>query len=137
MQDTALYQYLLGLQLPWTVSRVTLDVQGQRVDVWAEHAEAVARTCLHCAKTLLLYDHTEEQTWRHLDSCQFQTYLHARIPRVVCGEHGVRLPEHRTLQDGDLLPLRRARSLPMLNPEVPLFRSKAELWSTIKECVLG
>ena len=27
--------------------------------------------------------------WRHLDSCQFQTHLHARIPRVDCGEHGV------------------------------------------------
>jgi len=27
--------------------------------------------------------------WRHLDSCQFQTYLHARIPRVAGGEHGV------------------------------------------------
>ena len=39
MQDTALYEYLLGLKSPWTVSRVTLDVNGQRVDVWAEHPE--------------------------------------------------------------------------------------------------
>ena len=29
MQDTALYQYLLGLQSPWTVSRVQLNVTGQ------------------------------------------------------------------------------------------------------------
>jgi transposase len=28
--------------------------------------------------------------WRHLDSCQFQTYLHARPPRVECPTHGVR-----------------------------------------------
>jgi hypothetical protein len=33
MQDTALYQYLLGLQSPWTVSRVHLDMNEQRVDV--------------------------------------------------------------------------------------------------------
>ena len=39
--------------------------------------------------SLPLYDHAEERAWRHLDSCQFQTYLHARIPRVACGEHGV------------------------------------------------
>jgi len=26
----------------------------------------------------------------NLDSCQFKTYLHARPPRVQCGEHGVR-----------------------------------------------
>lgn len=89
MQDTALYQYLLGLQSPWTVSRVSLDVNGQRVDVWAEHPEGATWTCPHCTKTLPLYDHAEERTWRHLDSCQFQTYLHARIPRVECDEHGV------------------------------------------------
>jgi transposase len=42
MQDTALYQYLLGLQSPWTVSRVNLDVNAQRVDVWATHPEDAA-----------------------------------------------------------------------------------------------
>ena len=84
MQDTALYQYLLGLQSPWTVSRVNLDVKGQQVDVWAEHPADAAWACPHCAKTLPLYDHAEERAWRHLDSCQFQTYLHARIPRVAC-----------------------------------------------------
>ena len=89
MQDTALYQYLLGLQSPWTVSRVNLDINGQRVDVWAEHPEDVAWACPHCTTTLPLYDHAEERMWRHLDSCQFQTHLHARIPRVECGEHGV------------------------------------------------
>jgi len=89
MHDTALYQYLLGLQSPWTVSRVNLDVSGQRVDVWAEHPEDAAWACPHCSTPLPLYDHAEERAWRHLDSCQFQTYLHARIPRVACGEHGV------------------------------------------------
>lgn len=88
MQDTALYQYLLGLKSPWTVSRVNLDVKEQRVDVWAEHTQDAAWECPKCAKKLPLYDHAEERTWRHLDSCQFQTHLHARIPRVECDEHG-------------------------------------------------
>ena len=34
MHDTALDQDLLGLQSPWTVSRVNLDVKGQRVNGW-------------------------------------------------------------------------------------------------------
>ena len=89
MQDTALYQHLLGLTSPWTVSRVNLDAQGQRVDVWAEHPEDAAWECPQCSKKLPLYDHAEERTWRHLDSCQFKTYLNARIPRVECAEHGV------------------------------------------------
>ena len=89
MQDTALYQCLLGLKSPWVVSRVELNVTRQCVDVWAEHSEDAAWVCPCCTKTLPLYDHAEERTWRHLDSCQFQTHLHARIPRVECGEHGV------------------------------------------------
>ena len=89
MQDTALYEYLLGLKSPWSVSRVNLDVKEQRVDVWAEHTEGAKWECPQCAKKLPLYDHSEERTWRHLDSCQFQTHLHARIPRVECDEHGV------------------------------------------------
>ena len=89
MQDTALYQYLLGLKSPWTVSRVNLNIKGQRVDGWAEHPADAAWACPRCTKTLPLYDHAEERTWRHLDRCQFQTHLHARIPRVECGAHGV------------------------------------------------
>ena len=89
MQDTALYQHLLGLKSPWTVSRVKLDVKAQRVDVWAEHPDNAAWACPQCAKKLPLYDHAEERSWQHLYSCRFQTYLNASIPRVECGGHGV------------------------------------------------
>ena len=50
MQDTALYHYLLGLQSPWTVSRVTLNVTRQCVDVWAEHPETATWGCPHCTQ---------------------------------------------------------------------------------------
>ena len=35
-----------------------------------------------------LYDHQPERRWRHLDTCQYQTILHAEPPRSNCGEHG-------------------------------------------------
>jgi transposase len=35
-------------------------------------------------------DHADERVWRHLDPCQYQTFLHARVPRVDCPTHGVR-----------------------------------------------
>lgn len=89
MQDTELYRHLLGLQRPWSVARVQLAVKEQRVDVWAEHAEQQF-PCPECRKPCPVYDHAEERVWRHLDSCQFMTHLHARIPRVDCEEHGVR-----------------------------------------------
>jgi transposase len=90
MRDVELYRHLLGLVAPWTVERVELDVKGQRVDIWARHEEGVRWPCPECGTTLALYDHAEERAWRHLDSCQFQTYLHARPPRVQCATHGVR-----------------------------------------------
>ena len=90
MQDIELYRQLLGLNTPWTVTRVELRIKEQRVEVWAGHAESARWPCPECATELALYDHGEERTWRHLDSCQFQTYLHARPPRVACLEHGVR-----------------------------------------------
>lgn len=89
MQDTALYQHLLDLRTPWSVSRVDLNVKGQRVDVWAEHPDGQSWPCPECKKALAIYDHAEERVWRHLDSCQYKTFLHARIPRVKCAEHGV------------------------------------------------
>jgi transposase len=90
MRDTELYQRLLGLESPWTVSRVELNVTEQRVDIWAGHPEGARWPCPDCGTTVALYDHAEERAWRHLDSCQFQTYLHARPPRVQCPTHGVR-----------------------------------------------
>lgn len=90
MQDTALYEYLLGLKSPWSVRTVDLDVKEQRVDVWAVHTEDTSWACPECGQTRPLYDHAEERIWRHLDSCQFKTFLHARVPRVECPNHGIK-----------------------------------------------
>lgn len=90
MRDTELYRHLLGLEDPWTVHRVELKVKEQRVDVWAEHPAGILWSCPECGKALSLYDHSEERSWRHLDSCQFMTFLHARPPRVECPTHGVK-----------------------------------------------
>jgi len=45
MRDVELYRHLLGLEEPWTVRSVELNVQGQQVDVWAGHAEDVRWPC--------------------------------------------------------------------------------------------
>ena len=90
MQDRELYQEILGLKSPWTVSKVSLDVSRQQVDVYVEHPAGTKFCCPECTESLPCYDHTSERQWRQLDSCQFQTHLHARIPRVNCPEHGVK-----------------------------------------------
>lgn len=90
MRDTELYRAILGLESPWTVARVELDVKQHRVDVYAEHGNRKSWPCPECEAACGLHDHDQERTWRHLDSCQFQTVLHASVPRVRCNEHGVR-----------------------------------------------
>jgi transposase len=90
MQDTELYRHVLGLETPWKVDSVKLDVPGGRVDVWAVHEEGHCWACPECRTELTIYDHAPERFWRHLDTCQFKTYLHARVPRVECPTHGVR-----------------------------------------------
>lgn len=81
---------MLGLESPWTVESVELDVKEQRVDVRAGHKEGLQWPCPDCGALLSIYDHSEARTWRHLDSMQFKTFLHARAPRVNCSEHGVK-----------------------------------------------
>jgi len=90
MRDTELYHHLLGLQAPWFVAEVKIDVTRQQVDVWVEHPKGLQWPCPECGSEGRLHDHAEERMWRHLDSCQFRTLLHARPPRVDCPEHGVR-----------------------------------------------
>jgi transposase len=89
MQDTSLYQRILGLSDPWSVGRVELNVAEQRVDLWVEHQADASWKCPVCQASCPLYDHAGERRWRHLDTCQFQTHLHARIPRINCPAHGV------------------------------------------------
>ena len=90
MRDVELYRQVLGLHAPWTVTRVDLDVAKQQVDVFVDHGASERWACPECGASLALYDHSDERTWRHLDTCQFLTYLHARPPRVECPTHGVR-----------------------------------------------
>jgi hypothetical protein len=42
-----------------------------------------------CGKNCPLYDHQPERRWRHLDTCQYRTILHAAPLRSNCQEHGV------------------------------------------------
>jgi len=90
MRDTQLYQRILDLEEPWKVKDVELNVDEARVDIRVEHERGVRWACPQCGRSLGCHDHAEERVWRHLDTCQYQTHLHARAPRVNCPEHGVR-----------------------------------------------
>lgn len=100
MESVELYRQLLGLTAPWTVERVEVDVAKGRVEVYVAHAPGQRFGCPECGRELAVYDHLGERSWRHLDSMQFLTYLHARPPRVWCAQHGVKQVQLPWAQSG-------------------------------------
>lgn len=118
MEDRELYTALLGLNYPWRVKEVKLNLAANRVDVWVEEAKEAKWFCPECKNSMPIYDHAEERVWRHLDTCHCQTYLHARLPRTKCSEHGVRKVVAPWAEPGSRFTLR--------------FESK--LIDTLKEC---
>ena len=90
MDDIELYTQLLGITPPWRVTRVTVDMAAERIDVWVEEAPGTKFRCAGCGQPRPVYDHTAEQVWQHLDTCQCGTYVHGRLPRTSCPGDGVR-----------------------------------------------
>jgi hypothetical protein len=82
------YGLLLGIQSPWQVRDVKLELANKRVEielVWMAGAKAV---CPVCGTVGALYDLAPERTWRHLDTMQFQTVIRARVPPASRAVHG-------------------------------------------------
>jgi transposase len=91
MQDHELYRRILGIEAPWQVDRVELKLTAGEVHVYLTHADNLDWACAECGALRPLYDHQAERQWRHLDTCQYRTILHAQPPRSQCPEHGVRV----------------------------------------------
>ena len=83
------YARLLGLELPWKVTRVKLSVERLRLDLFVEYSQ-IAGTCPECGAVCRVYDRSPPRTWRHLDTMQFETFLYCDPPRVKCSQHGVK-----------------------------------------------
>lgn len=88
MLDKELYEKLLGLQAPWTVSDVDLRMTESMVTVKLTHDPVNRFPCPICGADSPIHDHRKRR-WRHLDTCDFVTMIEADIPRVTCTEHGV------------------------------------------------
>jgi transposase len=89
MEDRELSGQILGIQRPWGVERVERKLEEGAVHVHWRHEEDAPWECAECGQLCRLHDHQQERQWRRLDTCQFQTILHARPARTRCEEHGV------------------------------------------------
>ncbi len=83
------YGLLLGINSPWEISSVDLDLVAQKVDVIIEYTDDKG-ACPECGVISPKHDDRKERTWRHLDTMQFATQLHCKLPRVRCKDHGAK-----------------------------------------------
>ena len=88
MRDKELYTQILGIQTPWEVSDIELDMKAGEVKVYVKQKPGTKQECPKCGASCSGYDKRRRQ-WRHLDTCQLKTLLVADLPRVQCAEHGV------------------------------------------------
>lgn len=92
MRDKDLYARILGIQHPWVVEEVDLNLKVGEVHIHVGFDPQCALRCPECGSEAPGYD-TRERRWRHLDTCQFKTVVVAKVPRCKCSEHGVRQVE--------------------------------------------
>ena len=90
MEDKELLQIALGLSSPWFVKDINLNTSKKRMDIYLDFTKGTKFPCPICNKLSELHD-TKEKVWRHLDFFHYETYLHTRVPRTKCNEHGVKL----------------------------------------------
>ena len=89
LDSRQLYAALLGLTGPWAIDRVEMQEKAGEVHVWVALPKGERWVCPDCLAAAPIHDHQERQ-WRHLDTCQFKTFVHARVPRLNCPTHGIR-----------------------------------------------
>lgn len=76
------YARSLGLAEPWRVSKVVIDGERKEVRIRVECAAGEAWVDPETRERAPVKD-WQERTWRHLDTCEYQTIITARVPRVV------------------------------------------------------
>ena len=88
--ELGLFTAALGLSAPWRVTRTEFD--GAQLDLYLDFPRGARFPCpaKDCAEGACVVHDTADKTWRHMDFFQYKAFLHARLPRVRCPEHGVR-----------------------------------------------
>jgi transposase len=89
VDDKSLYAAILGVKEPWGVESVELRLADGEVHIRVALPRETLWVCPECHAAAPIHDH-RERMWRHLDTCQYRTLVHARVPRLNCPSHGIR-----------------------------------------------
>ena len=82
------YRALLGLDANWKVTSVEFLPKQKAVDIHIVFCGSGLK-CPKCKCDCTQADLAPQRSWRHLDTMQFTTTIHASVPRSKCEECGV------------------------------------------------
>jgi transposase len=100
MDDKKLFTTILGLKPPWFIKEIAVKEKENCIHIYLDHGKDIIVKCPNCEEFFSVYDHSPERMFRHLDTCQMQTFIHVRLPRVNCPTHGVKQIESEFGENG-------------------------------------
>jgi transposase len=139
-----LWTAALGLSGPWRVSAAEFDAESGRLDLHVVYPRGTRFPCPEpgCGQDRCPVHDTAEKTWRHLDFFQHKAFVHARVPRVRCGEHGVHLVAVPWARPGsgftmlfEAMVLTLAKAMPMAKVAEQVRVHDTQLWRTVEHHV--
>ena len=123
METTKLFEAALGLKSPWRVDSIQFAhgvKKGRgRLDIRIDFERGGELPCPECKKACKAHD-TDEQSWRHLNFFEHETYLVARMPRVNCEAHGVLKAEAPWARPASGFTMLFEAYVMALAPEIPM-----------------
>ena len=142
MRDTDLFQLALGLRPPWHVVSCGFVLDKHRLDIKIDFPRGSVFACPSCGREGCGAYDTEQRTWRHLNFFQHEAYLTARVPRVSCGDCGIKTIEVPWARSGsgftllfEALVMVMAKAMPVRSIADLLKEHDTRLWRVLDHYV--
>ena len=65
-QEALLFQTALGIQPPWKVTEIELNIKDSKLDIYIDFDRGETFPCPKCQASCKAYD-TKERVWRHMN----------------------------------------------------------------------
>jgi transposase len=139
-----LFTAALGLGEPWRVSEAEFAEDAGQLDLHVGYPRGTRFACPEpgCERDRCPVHDTMDKTWRHLDFFQHKAFLHARVPRVRCPAHGVRLVPVPWARPGsgftmlfEALVLTFAKAMPMTRVGASVREHDTRVWRIVEHYV--
>lgn len=134
--DIKTMSLMMGIEKPWVIYKAETD-DNMDLHIYVMFEKGTKFKCKKCEEMCPVYD-TTEKTWRHLNCFEHKTFIHCKVPRIKCNEHGVHLVDV-PWADGltgftilfENLVMTLSKKMPVLTISKLLDESNGRLWRII------